>query len=361
MVQLRYDKLFPDITKFISEKNKKTEANGVKSETEKDDFLEGFNYYSNEEKKEKEELSRYRTLGSADLSSTTPPSSYTIPSSVTPTPPKDTEEKDEFLEGFSYYDDGKTEQKEAKKEFSMITPQAKNPLKYSPLELLQSNNGLFAIPKSATATKNQQKEKSGWEKFLDGASYALTAASAIPVLDTFTNVAQIPVDLLRKDWLGAGLDLVGVIPFVGEIGDGGKYVHTADKVIDGVRAADKVADSIRTADSVKVADEVAENIIAAEKARDAAKTAEKIEDIIDVPNIHYPGDDPTISPGKDFEWRGKADPGTGNGAWYNPKTGESMHWDLNHADPIGPHWDYIDPNGNRFRVFKDGRVEFSGK
>ena len=59
----------------------------------------------------------------------------------------------------------------------------------------------------------------------------------------------------------------------------------------------------------------------------------------------YPGDDPTKSPGKGFEWRGRGDPASGNGSWYNPGTGESWHPDLNHGPPIGPHWDYTPSRG----------------
>ncbi len=181
MVQLQYDKLFPDISELVSGKNKKAEARGIKAETENDDFLEGFNYYSNEEKKEKDELSKYLTRDGAALSATKPPSSYTIPSSVTPPPPKDTEEKDEFLEGFNYSD----EEKEEKKNVSMITPQEKKPWEISIWQELQSTKDFLA----SNGSFKGQLEKSGWEKFLDGASYALTAASAIPALDTFTNIA----------------------------------------------------------------------------------------------------------------------------------------------------------------------------
>lgn len=67
--------------------------------------------------------------------------------------------------------------------------------------------------------EKEKEEKSKWQKVLDGISTGLTAASIIPGLDTFTNIAQIPVDLLRGDFVGAGLDLVGAIPFVGEIAD----------------------------------------------------------------------------------------------------------------------------------------------
>ena len=216
--------------------------------------------------------------------------------------------------------------------------------------------------------EKEKEEKSKWQKVLDGISTGLTAASFIPGLDTFTNIAQIPVDLLRGDFVGAGLDLVGAIPFVGEVADVAKTARTADRIIDGVRVTDKLVDGVKVIetvddayDAVKVADEIGDTIKAVDATTDAAKGIGNIEDVIDLPHIKYPGDDPSIAPGKDFEWRGKYPPSEGNGAWYNPKTDESMHWDLNHEDPIGPHWDYIDSNGNFFRVFKDGRIEPSKK
>jgi hypothetical protein len=76
-----------------------------------------------------------------------------------------------------------------------------------------------------------------------------------------------------------------------------------------------------------------------------------------VPNVTYPGNDPTVPPGEGFEWRGKSPEGGDKGAWYNPDTGESWHPDLEHSEPIGPHWDYTDENGNKWRVFEDGRIE----
>ena len=39
---------------------------------------------------------------------------------------------------------------------------------------------------------------------------------------------------------------------------------------------------------------------------------------------------------------------------YNPKTGESLRPDLDHDDPIGPHWDYHVRPGGRYRIFPDG-------
>lgn len=71
----------------------------------------------------------------------------------------------------------------------------------------------------------------------------------------------------------------------------------------------------------------------------------------------YPGNDPNKSPGKNFEWRGKGDPSSGKGAWVNTKTGETLHPDLNHGAPYGPHWDYNYPGGGAgFRLYPDGSM-----
>jgi RHS repeat-associated protein len=66
------------------------------------------------------------------------------------------------------------------------------------------------------------------------------------------------------------------------------------------------------------------------------------------------GTDPSVSPGEGFEWRGKGEPGSIEGSWYNPVTGESLYPDLNHPSPIKPHWDYKDPNGGKARLNTDG-------
>jgi hypothetical protein len=74
-------------------------------------------------------------------------------------------------------------------------------------------------------------------------------------------------------------------------------------------------------------------------------------------NFRYPGKNPAKGP-KGFEWKGKPDskPGSKDGNWYNPKTGETLRPDLDHPDPIGPHWDYKDTTGNWWRIFEDGRM-----
>jgi hypothetical protein len=67
--------------------------------------------------------------------------------------------------------------------------------------------------------------------------------------------------------------------------------------------------------------------------------------------------DATKPPGPGFEWKGKPPAGSGQGNWYNPVTGESMHPDLNHPPPLGPHWDYRGPDGRWYRIFPNGRIE----
>ena len=68
----------------------------------------------------------------------------------------------------------------------------------------------------------------------------------------------------------------------------------------------------------------------------------------------WPGDDPTISPGDGFEWRGHGKPGSDKGAWYNLSTRDSLHPDLNHPAGIEPHWDYVNKILKIFmRIFRD--------
>jgi len=92
------------------------------------------------------------------------------------------------------------------------------------------------------------------------------------------------------------------------------------------------------------------------------KTKDKQEDKTNrnneqLPKPKYPGDDPTKAP-DGTEWRGKpgSKPGDKVGNYHNQNTGESYRPDLNHDPPIGPHWDYKDPNGKWYRIFPDGTV-----
>ena len=72
----------------------------------------------------------------------------------------------------------------------------------------------------------------------------------------------------------------------------------------------------------------------------------------------FPGFDPAKPPFPGFRWRGKpgSKPGDKDGNWYNPNTKESCRPDLDHPKPIGPHWDYMGPNGDWYRLFPDGSM-----
>ena len=74
---------------------------------------------------------------------------------------------------------------------------------------------------------------------LDALSNFLTALSLVPGLDTFADLAAIPVDLARGDFTSAGLDALGVIPVLGEIADTAKIARVADKASDAVKAVAK--------------------------------------------------------------------------------------------------------------------------
>ena len=68
-----------------------------------------------------------------------------------------------------------------------------------------------------------------------------------------------------------------------------------------------------------------------------------------------PPSDPSESPGEGWEWRGNGPPGSNEGAWVNPGTGETLHPDLDHGPPHGSHWDYNRPGGGKgWRVAPGG-------
>jgi RHS repeat-associated protein len=66
------------------------------------------------------------------------------------------------------------------------------------------------------------------------------------------------------------------------------------------------------------------------------------------------GTDPTKCPDEGFEWKGKGNPESGEGAWFNPKTKETLHPDLEHPLPEQPHWDYINSGKEKAKLYLDG-------
>ena len=72
----------------------------------------------------------------------------------------------------------------------------------------------------------------------------------------------------------------------------------------------------------------------------------------DAPNIKYPGNDAS------FDWTSRnpnSKPGDKDGNFWNPKDKVSVRPDLDHAPPIGPHWDVHDRVKKKsWRLFPDG-------
>ena len=94
---------------------------------------------------------------------------------------------------------------------------------------------------------------------------------------------------------------------------------------------------------------------AAEKAKDEkTEPPQSLDENTVPPEIEYPGNDPTVAP-DGYEWRGKGEQGSKEGSYYNSDNKSSLHPDLDHPDPIGPHWDYSGPEG-KFRIFPDGTI-----
>lgn len=85
---------------------------------------------------------------------------------------------------------------------------------------------------------------------LDTISVFLTAASVIPGIDTFADLAAIPIDLLRGDITSAILDVFGAIPYFGEIADTTKYAKIIDKSIDTAKISNKAIDISKTVEKL---------------------------------------------------------------------------------------------------------------
>jgi len=62
-------------------------------------------------------------------------------------------------------------------------------------------------------------------------------------------------------------------------------------------------------------------------------------------------------PGEGWKWKGPDDPGGPRGAWYNPKERWSLHPDLEHPEPVGPHWDWVDENKNQYRLTPQAPID----
>ncbi len=65
---------------------------------------------------------------------------------------------------------------------------------------------------------------------------------------------------------------------------------------------------------------------------------------------------PATSPGSKFEWKGKGEPGSEEGSWFDPETREYLRPDFKPSSH-GPHYDYRAPDESEWRIYPDGRIE----
>ena len=93
--------------------------------------------------------------------------------------------------------------------------------------------------------------KGSFEISADDISNFLALMSVVPGLDSITNLLSIPVDLCRSDYFSALLDLIGVLPIVGEVGDAAKLGDKAVDASKAIKAADKAADAVNTIKNVQ--------------------------------------------------------------------------------------------------------------
>ena len=146
-------------------------------------------------------------------------------------------------------------------------------------------------------------------------------------------------------WLtGAGTTAVIEPTIIGEV-----VLVIGLVVIGGIVLGEAIADGILSvADAVENADDTPKSIT----------EPSNIPEGVEIPDVEYPGDDPTVAP-DGYEWTGP-DPQGGNRGGYknkNPQKRDSWHPDLKHPDNIGPHWDYNDIFKHKWRVFPD-HIEF---
>lgn len=72
----------------------------------------------------------------------------------------------------------------------------------------------------------------------------------------------------------------------------------------------------------------------------------------------YPGDDGSVAPGEEWIWIGNGPAGSNAGSWTIPGTLYYLwgHF-TNNGGGHGPHWDYRDNTGTKYRIYPDGRYE----
>lgn len=132
-----------------------------------------------------------------------------------------------------------------------------------------------ATQANAAIEAETQEEGSTGEHVLDGLQLGLDVVGLIPVVGEAADIISAGISLARGDYVGAGLSLLSAIPFVGYAGTAGKATRYGAKMAEasgkvGKEAADRAAKE--AAD--KAAKEAAERKVREEAAKQTSLKAE---------------------------------------------------------------------------------------
>ena len=83
-----------------------------------------------------------------------------------------------------------------------------------------------------------------------------------------------------------------------------------------------------------------------------SESAGEGSDIVPLPDNAPPiPADASQAPGEGWEWKGDGPPGSREGNWVNPETGQKLHPDLDHPPGKDPHWGLTNPDGSKWGYF----------
>lgn len=136
------------------------------------------------------------------------------------------------------------------------------------------------------------------EQMLDGLQLGLDIVGLIPVIGEFADVANAGISLSRGDYAGAALSLLSAIPFVGYLGTAGKVGRYGTKAAAeaSAKAANEMANRSAKEAAEKTAKEASDHAIkhaddVASKSKDGAKVAGDPKGAASAPKItirnHY--------------------------------------------------------------------------
>lgn len=117
-----------------------------------------------------------------------------------------------------------------------------------------------------------EEEKSWWEKAAPWVHGALDVVGMIPGVGEVADLANAAIYLAEGDYGNAAMSAMGAIPLVGNVATAAKVAKAVDKAADAAKAIDKARDMAKAVDKASAAAK------AVDKAKDGAKAADKAKD-----------------------------------------------------------------------------------